>query len=160
MAVRARQVRRPSARRPFQSAASDEVNVEMKYGLPGFRTDVEHGAVSVFDIAFTRDLRGDEVTTADEFRVFWSCFLQPPDVFLRHHQHMRRGLRVDVFEGEGVIVLVDFSRGDFVPDHAAEEAVGHGLHQDNGRGGGEETFAAKRDNCRAPLFKKLAHNLV
>jgi hypothetical protein len=35
-------------------------------------------------------------------------------------------LRIDVFEGEGVFVLVNLFGGDFTGDDAAEQAVVHG----------------------------------
>jgi hypothetical protein len=37
---------------------------------------------------------------------------------------VRGGLRVDVFEGEDVVVLVNFLGGNFAANHAAEEAIG------------------------------------
>jgi hypothetical protein len=36
------------------------------------------------------------------------------------------GLRVDVFEGDDLVVFVDFFGGDFATEDAAEEAVGIG----------------------------------
>src|ERR1700678_2531047 len=38
-------------RRPSQRPSPKQMHVEMKYGLPRAGTDVEHGAVSVFDVA-------------------------------------------------------------------------------------------------------------
>ena len=39
---------------------------------------------------------------------------------------MSGSLRVDVFEGEDVVVFVNFLGGDFAGDDAAEETVGIG----------------------------------
>lgn len=47
------------------------------------------------------------------------------DVFFRDDEGVGRGDRVDVVEGEDVVVFVDFFRGDFACDDFAENAV-HG----------------------------------
>jgi hypothetical protein len=47
-------------------------------------------------------------------------------VLLRDHQHVGRGLWIDVTEGQHAVGLVDDVGGDLPGDHAAEQAVAHG----------------------------------
>jgi hypothetical protein len=47
-------------------------------------------------------------------------------MFFGDDEDVGGGLRVDVFEGEDVVVFVDFFGGDFATEDAAEEAVGIG----------------------------------
>jgi hypothetical protein len=46
------------SRRPGQVASAEQMHVQMKNRLPRAGTDVEDGAISVFDFALARDLRG------------------------------------------------------------------------------------------------------
>ena len=46
-------------------------------------------------------------------------------MFLRNDEHVRRRLGMDVFEGENVLILVDFFRGNLTPDDPTEETTGH-----------------------------------
>ena len=52
-------------------------------------------------------------------------------MFFGNDEDVGGGLGVDVFEGEDVVVFVNFFGGDFTAEDAAEEAVGgrvsHGL---------------------------------
>jgi carboxymethylenebutenolidase len=65
------------------------------------------------------------MATAEDFDIGARSFLQANDVFLRDNQNVRRGLRIDVLEGEGVFVFVDFLGGNFSADNAAEQALAH-----------------------------------
>jgi len=98
--------------------------VEVEDGLSGAGADVEHGAVSVLDIALAGDLGGGEVTSADNFGVGGLGFFESGEMFFGNDEDVSGSLRVDVFEGEDVVVFVDFFRGDFAAEDAAEEAVG------------------------------------
>lgn len=55
------------SRRPRKRASAQQVDVQMKYRLSGTRTDVQHGSISLFDIALERDLRSCEMAAADDF---------------------------------------------------------------------------------------------
>jgi hypothetical protein len=102
------------------------MNVEMKHGLTGAGADVEDGAVSLLEVALAGDLGGGEVAAADDFGVGGLGFFESGKMFFGDDQDVSGGLRVDVFEGEDVVVLVDFVGGDFAAEDAAEEAIGIG----------------------------------
>ena len=85
----------------------------MKHRLSRPRSDVEHGAVSLFDVALARNLGGGQVAAAYRFSVSSLRLFQSSEMFLRDDQHVRGRLRIDVFKGEDVIVLLDFLGGNF-----------------------------------------------
>ena len=51
------------------------MHVEMKHRLPGPRTYVEHGPVSLLDVPLARNLGRCQVTAAYQFGVLGLCFL-------------------------------------------------------------------------------------
>src|ERR1019366_107055 len=83
------------------------MHVEMKHRLPGPRTYVEHGPVSLLDVPLARNLGRCQVTAAYQFGVV------------------------------SLLVPVNFLRGNLAAENAAEEAIGgrigHGrfLRQDS-----------------------------
>jgi hypothetical protein len=98
----------------------------MKDGLSGAGADVEDGAVALFDVALAGDLGGGEVAAADQFGVGCFGLFQSGKMFFGDDENVGWGVRVDVFEGEDVFVLVNFLGGDFAAEDAAEEAIGIG----------------------------------
>ena len=96
------------------------MHVQVKNRLPGMRADVEHGSIAVLDAALARDIGGDELAAADQLGILCHSFLQSADVFFGNDQHMRRGLRINIVEGVGVLVFVDFLGGYFPANDAAE----------------------------------------
>src|ERR1700727_4096061 len=112
------------ARRPRQRATAEQVHVQMKHRLSRAGSHVEDGAVSLFDVALAGNLGGREMAAADDLRISRLGFFQSRKVFFRNDQNMCRSLRIDVFEGEDVIVFVNFLGGNFAADDTAEKAVG------------------------------------
>jgi len=70
-----------------------------------------------------RDLGGGEMAPADDFGVFRIRFLQSGEMFFGNDENVCGRLRVDVFEGEDVVIFVNFLRRNFAADDAAEEAI-------------------------------------
>ena len=99
--------------------------MQVKNGLPGTRPDVEHGSVAILDAALACDVGGGELAVADELGILGHRFFQPANVFFGNHEHVRRGLRIDVVEGVGMLVFVNFLGGYFPANDAAEQAVVH-----------------------------------
>ncbi len=103
--------------------------MEVKYGLPGARADVEHGAISALDVAVARNLRRHEMAAPDHFRVARLGLFQPRNMLLGNDQDVGRRLRIGVFEGNDVVVLVNLFRGKFAPQDSTEDTacgdVGH-----------------------------------
>jgi len=126
--------------RPRERAAAEEVDVEMKDGLSGAGADVEDGAVSLLDLALACDLGGGKVATADDFCVGRLGLFQSGKMFLGNDENVRGSLRLDVFKGEDMVVLVNLFGGDLAANHSAEEAVGIG-HRDS-PGGNDNTLRA------------------
>jgi len=102
------------------------MDVEVEDGLSGAGANIENGAIALFDVALASDLSGGKMATADDFGVVGFGFLQSSEMFFGDDEHVRGSLRINVFEGEDVVVFVDFFRGDFSAQDAAEEAVGIG----------------------------------
>jgi hypothetical protein len=67
---------------------------------------------------------GGEVTAADEFGVGGFGLFQSGKMFFGDDEYVGGGLGIDVFEGEDVVVLVNFLGGNFAAEDAAEEAIG------------------------------------
>jgi hypothetical protein len=98
--------------------------MQVEYGLSRARAHIEDGAVSLLDVALAGDLGGGEVTAADDLGVFGLRFLESGEVLLRNYQHVRGSLRIDVLEGEDVIVLVNSLCRNLAAEDAAKKAVG------------------------------------
>jgi hypothetical protein len=120
------------------------VDVEVEYGLSGAGADVEDGAVSLLDVALAGDVGGGKVAAADDFCVGGLGLFESGKMFFGDDQDVSGGLRVDVFEGEDVVVVVDFFGGNFAAEDAAEEAVGIGHFLFTSR---NDNIAAR--NCQA-----------
>ena len=101
-----------------------EVHVEDR--LTGVGPGVDDAAVALRVSELLRDLRGGEEELARDLRVVGAEVVEGGYVLLGDDEHVRRGLRLDVLEGEDVLVLVDLLRRDLAPDELAEEAVLHG----------------------------------
>ena len=111
--------------RPSHVAPADQVDMHVEDGLARFRSDVEHGAVAVFDAALAADFGGSQMEPSYQFGILLLSFLQAANVLFWDDQHVRWRLRVDVLECEGVVVFVDFLGGNLAHDDSAEEAVSH-----------------------------------
>jgi hypothetical protein len=98
----------------------------MEYRLSGAGADIEDGSIALLDIAMARDVGGSEMAAADQFGISGFGFFQAREMLSGDNKNVRGSLRADIFEGEYVIVLVDFFRGNFAAKDAAEEAVGVG----------------------------------
>src|ERR1700683_4045871 len=139
--------------------STQEVDVQEKHRLPRPRTHVQHGPVSFFDVPLARNLSRRQVTAADHFGVFSLRLFQSSKMFLGDDQHMCGSLRVDIFEGQHVLALVNFLRGNFAAENAAEQAVaggvGHGmLRREN------SIDVAPYESWRWPLPSRLGDNLA
>jgi len=112
-------------RRPLHVPPADQMDMNVEHGLPRFRSHVEDSAVAVFDSALASDGGGGQVKASDELCVFRLSFFQATNMLLGNNQNVRGRLRIDVLEGDRVLVFIYFLGGDFAVDDAAEEAVCH-----------------------------------
>lgn len=53
----------------MQRPSANQVHMEMKDGLPRFRTHIKDGAVPVLDAALPGDLRGDQLTATNDLSI-------------------------------------------------------------------------------------------
>ena len=72
-------------------------------------------------------MSGGQMTTADQFGVLRRSFFQSTDMPLGNDQNMGGGLRIDVFKGEGMLILIDFLGWNLVAKDTAEQTIGHGM---------------------------------
>src|SRR5690349_20137764 len=92
-----------SSRRRRELAAAEHVNVEEVHRLPRVRAGIDHRAVAAGDALRRGDLRGGEHDLSHERRI--ARFVERRDVYAGDHEHMRRRPRIDVAEGDGMLVL-------------------------------------------------------
>ena len=103
-------------------ASAEDVEVEVGDGLAAVVAGVDDDAEAVGEHALGERGRFFE-EMAEEFG---GCFGDVGVVLLGNEQQVGGGLRVDVGEGDGVVVLVDGFDGDGVVGDLAEETVRHG----------------------------------
>lgn len=82
--------------------------MEVEDRLSGAGTDVDDGAVSLLDVALAGDLGGREVAAADDFGVGDLGLFQSSKMLFGNDEDVRGRLGADVFEGEDMIVFVNF----------------------------------------------------
>ena len=87
--------------------AAEQVQVKMEDGLACASAVVHHCAVAFGEIALAGELRRDHLEAAQEQSVGWRGVAERLDVLARADQDVRGRLRVDVFEGEDLVVLAD-----------------------------------------------------
>jgi len=97
--------------------------VQMKDGLAGLGADVEDGAVAVFDLPIASNFGRRQMAASDDISLVFLRFFQSANMLFGNDQNVGRGFGIDVFEGEGVLVFVDFLRRNLAGDDFAEEAV-------------------------------------
>jgi hypothetical protein len=92
--------------RPGQCTISQQVHVDMKYGLTGFLITVHHQPVPVIvDTSLVRDiLRGTKKFTHDHL-VIVDDVINRRDMFFRDNKKMYRSLGINIIEGEHVIIF-------------------------------------------------------
>lgn len=98
--------------------------MHVQNGLSGSRTRIEHDPVSGLRDALGL---GDRTGLPDEggrqLGIGGGQFRGGAMVLPRHHQYVRRRLRVDVTEGDGLRGLADDDGGDVARDNLAEQAI-------------------------------------
>src|SRR5690349_2590111 len=117
---------RPLSRRPGEAAAADEVQVDVEDRLPGVAVGVEHHPEAAGrNAALFGDGGRAPRQLADNRVVLRRQLVERRDVALGDDEHMRRGLRLDVFEGQDAFVLVHDLGWQLAVDDLAEKTVRH-----------------------------------
>src|SRR5262249_44948495 len=122
-----RPARSPPLDLPLVAAPGQEVEVEVIHDLAALRPAVEREAISARGEppALSDPLRNQD-QPAHERSVLRRERHHGLDVPLRDDQEVDRRLRVDVREGEDLLVLVLEGSGTSAGNDVAEDAVGHG----------------------------------
>lgn len=116
-----------SAGRPSHFPFSEEMNVQVRNGLPAVFAGVDCEAEArvgnpevfgEFGHHVNKNVRG-------KFFIFLLEVRDALNVFFRNNQNVDRSLGRQVFERDNAVVLVDFLRGDFARRNFAENTIGH-----------------------------------
>lgn len=107
-----------------QRLAAQHVEVQVLYNLPGIFTDVGNHAVAGADNTFglSNLLHGGK-QAPKHGGILSAQIMRRCKMLLRDHQHMNGRLRLNIVEGEHMLVFEDFRRGNFAGDDFAEDAV-------------------------------------
>src|SRR6476660_1237895 len=115
---------RKSARWPGELPAAEQMEMDVEDRLSRTGARVHDGAIAGGDPLRSGNLRGGEHEPAHHRGI--RRLVERSDVLLRDHEDVRRRLRIDVAEGDRVLVLADDLRRDLPAHDAAEQAgVGH-----------------------------------
>jgi hypothetical protein len=105
------------------------MQVKVEYGLPGLRVgvddDPETGAIDPFLLRRTR--RRGQQAPQQQF-LATQVGVQAGDVLFRNHEHMHRGLRVQVVESDAFLVFEEDPSRRLMSRDAAEDAAEHLYH--------------------------------
>ena len=100
--------------------------MEVEHRLPAVLAVVRDQAITGALQTFTAgEVPGDEEEPAEQRGIVHVGVPHGPDVAPRDQQDVHGGLRVDVPEGDDVVVLVDDVRRDLSSGDLAEQAVAH-----------------------------------
>jgi hypothetical protein len=114
------------SRRPPEATPREQVQVDVKYRLTGFAVTVEDSTVPSVGITLLgRDCRGKPQHASEEPFVRRAEVVQGRNVTPRDDQRVQRRLRVNVVEGDELIVLADDRRWNLTACNPAEETVVH-----------------------------------
>ena len=108
----------------MQLSSAEEVDVEVVDGLAAVGAGVEHQAVAVGEVLGAGDFAGGVEELAEAGGIVLCGVGVRGEVVFGDDEDVCGRLGVDVWEGEGVLVLVEAGNGDFAGDDFAEEA-GH-----------------------------------
>ena len=107
--------------------------MQVRHGFAGVGAVVEDEAVAAFFQAeFLRDFGGFEQQMAEGLMIFGAGFGEARNRFPGNDQNMRRRLRIDVAEGDDLVVLEDDVRRNFAGDDFFKESFAHGRIQRKG----------------------------
>jgi hypothetical protein len=70
-------------------------------------------------------LGGNHKKMSQERRIIGVSIFEGRQVLAGKHQQVDRGLRVNIFDSHGAVVLVNDFGGGFAVDNSAEEAIRH-----------------------------------
>lgn len=109
-------------RRPLQIPPAEHVDVEVRHRLARRWAVVDHDPISSFQNAeLLRHFAARKEHSTEQLGVGRGSFADAWDHALGHDEHVHRGLRRRVVEGEEFVRFVDDSRGNFPGGDALED---------------------------------------
>ena len=108
----------------MQRAAAENVDVQVGNALAPVRTVIDDDAEALGQLETGGELTRCEEQVTEQGLVAGLSQTEPIDAALRNHEHMHRRLRIDVMNGDALVVLVLDAGGDFPGDDAFEEGRG------------------------------------
>src|SRR4051812_13532254 len=100
------------------------MDVQVVHRLPSVGAGIDHRAVAPGDAFGRGDLRGGEHDLS--YQRWIAGLVERRDVYTGDDENVRRRLRVDVAEGDGMLVLPYDPGGNLAANNPAEEAgIGH-----------------------------------
>jgi len=103
--------------------SAKQMDVEVVDGLAAVGAGVNDQPVAISQVLLTRDFSCCRDQMPEHGCILRRCVGKRGDVLLRDEQDMYRCLRVDVREGEDMVVLIDALGGDGAGDDFAEETI-------------------------------------
>ena len=107
----------------MHDAAAEQVQMKMLDGLAAVVSCVDDGAVTFVEALLAGDFSDCREQMAQQRRVFWGGVGERGDVLARYDQDMHGRVRMNVGEGDALVVFVHASGGDGAIDDFAEETV-------------------------------------
>jgi hypothetical protein len=118
------------ARGPAHRAAAQKVKVQMKDGLPGFRSGIDDGAVSGGEVELAGQFGGNPVQMAKHRLIGFPGFLGRCEMLSGNYQDVHRSLRIDVMKSNRGFILVHDPGRNLLGHDFAKNALGHCLSQE------------------------------
>ena len=100
--------------------------MDVKDRLTGAAIGVEHGSIAFLGVSLFLCDRGRRSLHRSHQRIVMSGeIVQRRDVAARNDQNVKRRLRIDIPDGDELVILMDEAAGDLPSDDLAEEAIAH-----------------------------------
>ena len=111
-------------RRERERATAEQVNVQMKNGLPAVAVRVDDDAIAVFGKAFFACyFRAGQKQVTERFPVIFSGFVERIEMLARDDQNVRRRLRANIVEGDAHVVFVNSRRRNLARNNSAKQTI-------------------------------------
>jgi hypothetical protein len=109
-----------------EGPASEQMHVQMKYGLAGSGAGVNHGSIAFgIEATLVRQAAGHKREVAQKRYILRLGLQKGVKMLAWNHQHVSGRLRMNVLERQHVLILKNNLRGNFPVDNSAEKAVIH-----------------------------------
>jgi hypothetical protein len=111
--------------RPTEFATAEQMEVQMKDGLPGVRANVGYEAIALLQIKFMGQLLGDDKDVCQDWTILRRQFRHRRDMTLRNDQKMMGSLGIDILKGHHILILVHNIAGNLALDDLTKQTILH-----------------------------------